>query len=349
MKLQLGMTRTKLSAICGGIVLMPIIILLWIIFSGVVAGERSQEFELKIRSGTSFNQIMRLLVHRNIVESDWKPRFTARLLGWRGKLKAGKYRIRSELSSYGLLKLLVDGRVAVERVTLPEGLQSRELAAILANRIEVDSTRFVAGVQDQDFCKALGIPGSSLEGFLFPDTYDFYWGMNAKQVIRIMVNQFHSQFNDSLRMGAEATGKSIIEILTLASIIEGEAVLDSERALISAVYHNRLRRGMRLQADPTIQFIIPDGPRRLLKKDLEMDSPYNTYRYSGLPPGPINNPGLASIVASMNPARANYLYFVANGDGSHTFSMTLQEHLRAKARFDSYRRSVRHSQKTKGK
>lgn len=349
MKLKLGTTRTKLGAICGGIVFITIPILLWIIFSSVVTGDRSQKFELKIRAGTSFNQIMRSLVRRNIVESDWKPQFTARLLGWRGKLKAGKYQIQSELSSYGLLKLLVDGRVAVERVTLPEGLQSREVAAILANRIEVDSTRFVAGVLDQDFCQALGIPGSSLEGYLFPNTYDFYWGMTAKQVIRIMVNQFHAQFNDSLRMAAEATGKSIIEILTLASIIEGEAVLDSERALISAVYHNRLRRGMRLQADPTIQFIIPDGPRRLLKKDLEMDSPYNTYKYSGLPPGPINNPGLASIVASMNPARASYLYFVANGDGSHTFTTTLGEHLRAKAKFDSYRRRVRRSQRTKGR
>ncbi|MDZ7265633.1 MAG: endolytic transglycosylase MltG, partial [candidate division KSB1 bacterium] len=129
-------------------------------------------------------------------------------------------------------------------------------------------------------------------------------------------------------------------ILTLASIIEGEAMVDSERVLVSAVYHNRLQRGMLLQADPTIQYIIPDGPRRLLNRDLRIDSPYNTYLHAGLPPGPVNNPGLRSIYAALNPAPVDYLYLVARGDGTHIFSRNLREHQIAKQKFDMYRKMV---------
>jgi UPF0755 protein len=130
------------------------------------------------------------------------------------------------------------------------------------------------------------------------------------------------------------------EVLTLASIIEGEAMVDTEMPIISSVYHNRLRRGMPLQADPTIQYIIPDGPRRLLYRDLKIDSPYNTYLYAGLPPGPINNPGVHAIRAALLPAESKYIYFVANGDGTHSFSENYSQHLRAKKRFDAYREQV---------
>ena len=130
------------------------------------------------------------------------------------------------------------------------------------------------------------------------------------------------------------------QVLTLASIIEGEAVLDHERSIVSALYHNRLRSRMRLQADPTIQYIIPDGPRRLFSADLEIESPFNTYIVWGLPPGPVNNPGLKSILAALYPAQVDYLYMVANGDGSHTFSRTMDEHLRAKRRFDRIRNGM---------
>ena len=138
------------------------------------------------------------------------------------------------------------------------------------------------------------------------------------------------------------------QILTLASIIEGEAILDNERPLISSLYHNRLKKGMRLQADPTIQYILDGPPRRLLIKHLEIDSPYNTYKYSGLPPGPINNPGKASILAAIFPAETNYLYMVAVGDGSHTFSTNLTDHNRAKEEFDKVRRKVAREKRNKG-
>ncbi len=188
---------------------------------------------------------------------------------------------------------------------------------------------------------ALGVNAASLEGYLYPNTYSFFWGVSPREIIRTMVQEFYHHVGDSLRQRAAALGLTVHQALTLASIIEGEAVVDSERALIAAVYHNRLRQGILLQADPTIQYIVPGPPRRLRNRDLEIASPYNTYRYPGLPPGPVNNPGLVSIRAALYPAPVNYLYFVARGDGSHVFSRTLEEHLRAKRDFDRVRARVR--------
>jgi UPF0755 protein len=184
----------------------------------------------------------------------------------------------------------------------------------------------------------MGVQANSLEGYLYPDTYFFTYGVQAPEVLRTLVGHFWKVYNDSLKARTEELGWTVHQVVTLASIVEGEARVDSERALISAVYHNRLKRGMLLQASPTVQFLLPDGPRRLLKRDLEIDSPYNTYRYPGLPPGPINNPGRKSLLAALWPAPVRYLYFVANGDGTHTFSYTLAQHLRAKRKLDRIRR-----------
>jgi UPF0755 protein len=160
-----------------------------------------------------------------------------------------------------------------------------------------------------------------------------------------MVQEFWRQIPDSAEQRARELGMTLHEIITLASLVEGEAMVDSERAMIAGVYRNRLRRGMRLQADPTIQYIIPDGPRRLLKKDLQIESPYNTYLHAGLPPGPINNPGRKSIEAALYPRDVPYLYFVARGDGSHVFSVTMSQHVQAKRAFDRVRRQVKQQQK----
>lgn len=323
----------------GGFIIIFAIV--WLFFSSIVTGTSGNSFPLKISKGLSFYSIINLLQKNEIISNSFKLKSTARLLNLRSKLKAGKYEIQGGISSYALLKQLTEGKVAVERVRILEGIRAKQIAGILQQRTEIDSARFMQFVNDPNFVKTLGIEAKTLEGYLFPDTYNFYWGMKSEDIISMMVNEFKINFNDSLRTRAAEQGRSVVEVLTLASIIEGEAVVDSERSTVSAVYHNRLKRGMRLQADPTIQYIIEDGPRRLLKRDLEIDSPYNTYKYKGLPPGPINNPGLASIKASLYPKKVNHLYFVANGDGSHTFSRTLKEHLRAKTKFDQYRRKIK--------
>ncbi len=316
----------------------------WLFFSSVVPGAPDEVHELKIRRGMGYNQIVARLVEQGIIESRKKVDWVAQLLGYKGRIKAGRYRIPGGASSYALLKQLVEGRIALERVTIPEGSQAREIAGLLQRKIEIDSARFMHLVQDTAYVRRFGLDAPSLEGFLFPDTYRFHWGMSEEQVIERLVGEFKKRFDDTLQARAKALGWRTVEVVALASIIEGESMLDSERPIISGVYHNRLRHGMRLQADPTIQYIIPDGPRRLLKRDLEIDSPYNTYLYRGLPPGPVNNPGIESIRASLYPADVDYIYFVANGDGSHTFSRTWREHLKAKARFDAYRERVKRMQ-----
>lgn len=317
----------------------------WLFFSPVVAGSDSMDHMVKIHRGRSFAQILDLLEAQKVVRGKGKLTLVARLTGLRTRLKAGEYRIRAGLSSYGLLKMLADGRVVVRKVTIPEGKTSRQIAGLFLRRLESDSTGFMRLVNDSSFARRLGVPAPTLEGFLYPDTYRFSWGMPAEQLISTMVKQFFRQYSDTLRARADQLGWTMLEVVTLASIIEGEAVVAGERKLISAVYHNRLKRGMNLQADPTIQYIIANGPRRLRNRDLEIDSPYNTYRYSGLPPGPINNPGIASIRAALYPAKVNYLYFVAAGDGTHRFSRTYAEHLRAKAKFDRIRRQVERSKR----
>ena len=204
----------------------------------------------------------------------------------------------------------------------------------------MDEETFLSLCTDDRFIESFDIKALSLEGFLFPDTYQFYEDETAKRIIETMVLQYRKLFKEELDYRLELYGLTELEMVTLASIIEGEAIYDSERPLISAVYHNRLEREMRLQADPTIQFIIDDGPRRLLIRDLRIESPYNTYLNYGLPPGPINSPGRASLRAALTPADADFLFFVANGEGYHTFSRTEAEHIQAKKKFQRYRRKV---------
>ncbi|MFL3013020.1 MAG: endolytic transglycosylase MltG, partial [Candidatus Neomarinimicrobiota bacterium] len=182
---------------------------------------------------------------------------------------------------------------------------------------------------------------NTLEGYLFPETYYFFEGVDKKSVVKRLVKEHQLFWNKQNISKADSLGFSPYEIIIIASIIEGEAIYDSERPTISAVYHNRLKRGMKLQADPTVQYIIEDGPRRLLNKDLRIKSPYNTYMYKGLPPGPINSPGAQSLHAALNPQTNDYLYFVAKGDGYHTFSRNEKEHERAKRAFQRVRKKVK--------
>ncbi len=298
-----------------------------------------------IQRGMRLHQIADSLQREGIIPDRDQFLFAARLIDRHQPLKAGKYALTPGLSLKELLRLLRSGKSMEERVTLPEGKTAEEFAAILARALDLNPQEFLQAVADTALARTLGIAAPGLEGYLYPDTYHFYWGATPREVVAMLVREFQRRLDDTLRAHIAASGLSLHEIVTLASIIEGEAVIDSERAIISAVYHNRLRAGMRLQADPTIQYILPGPPRRLLFRDLEIDSPYNTYLYAGLPPGPVNNPGIASIRAAAKPAAEGYLYFVAHGDGSHVFSYTLQQHLNAKADFDRVRARVRREQK----
>lgn len=294
-----------------------------------------------VSRGMRLHQIADSLQQAGIIPDRNKFLLAAKLVERNRPLKAGKYALAPGLSLKDLLSLLRSGKSMEERVTLPEGKTSEDYAAILQRELGLDANEFLQLVSDSSFARELGIAAPRLEGYLYPNTYNVYWGATPREIAIMLVREFQRQLDDSLRARIAASGMTLHEIVTLASIIEGEAVIDSERTVISAVYHNRLRAGILLQADPTIQFVVPGPPRRLLFRDLEIDSPYNTYLYPGLPPGPVNNPGIKSIRAAVQPARENYLYFVARGDGSHVFSYTLQQHLNAKADFDRVRARVR--------
>ena len=301
-------------------------------------GKKGDKVTILVPRGTSAQKIAELLREKKVIRSPERFLWAAKLHGARRDLKAGLYRLPLGESNSVLVQILRKGRVAEIKVSLPEGIRSRKMAGIFHRKIGVDSTQFMTLVNDTSFVKELGVNANSLEGYLFPNTYFFPYGVDARLVIQTLVHHFWNAYTDSLKERTKEMGWTVHEVVTLASIIEGEAKIDSERPVISAVYNNRLKRGMLLQASPTIQFLLPDGPRRLLKKDLEIDSPYNTYKYPGLPPGPINNPGIKSIRAALYPAPVKYLYFVARGDGSHIFTYTLREHLRAKRTLDRLRR-----------
>ena len=308
----------------------------------ITQGEFSNTpIEVCISKGLTVNAIADSLEKYKVIKKSNEFIIASKILQTSTMLKAGKYIFNEGLTLSQIINIIVDGKTATTKIVIPEGFTSYQIASLLARKCELDSVKFITLVNDQEFANNLGIDAETLEGYLYPDTYFFYWGINEEESIKILVNEFQKKLNISLKEKVLDRGWSIHQVITLASIIEGEAVIDSERTIISAVYNNRLERGIFLQADPTIQYIIPDGPRRLLHRDLAIDSPYNTYRYTGLPPGPVNNPGIKSIIAAINPAKVKYIYFVAKGDGSHIFTRTLKQHLAAKRKFDEYRKTVK--------
>lgn len=303
---------------------------------------------LKIPSGTSFQQISDSLYRKNLIRNKTLFRLLGVLTGKDEKIQSGLYKIPRELSSWQVLNYLTKGNNIIVKVTIPEGISARKIAGILKETVEIDSAKFMLLVNDSNFAHSLGVKADRLEGYLIPETYYFDWKMSEAEIIKFLVNKTLSLFEaDSVQQQLAQLNMTVKEILTLASIIEGEVQVDSERVLVSSVYHNRLDRGWLLQADPTIQYILPEGPRRLTYKDLEIDSPYNTYKYPGLPPTPINNPGKKSIFAALYPAETRYIYFVATGDGGHRFSRTASEHAYWKQKFDQVRREVRLEERRK--
>jgi UPF0755 protein len=261
------------------------------------------------------------------------PRFFRTLSAVRGldiRLEAGRFRLERGLSTGALVERLTraDPPIAYQ-VTLPEGLRASEIAGLLSRKAAIDSAGFMAAVTDSARARALGSPVGSLEGYLFPETYRIDAGTTPAQVAAVLVEQFWRVFDDAMRDRARAAGLMPHQALTLASIIEREVRLGEERPIVASVFHNRLRRGMKLEACPTIEYLFGRPMSRLSAAERNVDSPYNTYRYRGLPPGPICNPGAASLHAAAAPASTDFLFFVAAGDGSHIFSRTLAQHLRA--------------------
>lgn len=270
---------------------------------------------------------------------DWM----ARLTGWGDQIKAGHYRIESGASNYDMLNKLRRGLQAPVRVTIPPGSRPEVVAAVAGLNMAFSKEEFLQALRDSSLAAQLDTDTTHLFGYMRPETYQFYWLNQPEQVIRSIKEQF-DRFYANLQAEADSLPVDLSkeEVLTLASIVEWETGLPEERPKVAGVYLNRLQLGMPLQADPTVQYAVlqkEGAKRRLLFEDYEIQHPYNTYNYRGLPPGPLTNPSPSSIRAVLNPAEHQYRYFVANPDRpGHTFSRTHTEHVRAANR---YRRIMR--------
>ncbi len=245
------------------------------------------------------------------------------------KIQPGEYELNGAMSPADILSKLLAGRVLLHTVTIPEGYTVNQIADVLEEQQITSGTEFLKLASDKSFMKTLGIAAETAEGYLFPDTYRFARGTPAKDVVRTMVDQLGRVMTEEWQARANDMNLTIHQVLTLASVIEKETGSGDERPHISSVFHNRLKKRIPLQSDPTVIYGLPNFDGNLRKKDLSHSSPYNTYRWAGLPPGPIASPGADSIRAALYPAKSKYLYFVSRNDGTHHFSATLMEHNRA--------------------
>ena len=301
--------------------------------------------EVHIQPGMSARRIGHLLQTQNLIRSAEVFALAVRLQGLEHQLEAGTYHLDGTRSTTAIIRRLLEAPVRTRRVTIPEGLTRQEVAGLLGRSGLVDSSRFLTLTEDAVLLRKLGIETPTLEGYLFPETYFFDVETTATAVIERMVEEFHQVFADSLRDRLSVIGLSLHEAVTLASIVEGEAMAQKERPIISGVFQRRLRLERRLESCATVEYALGVHKKRLTNEDLQVDSPYNTYRHRGLPPGPIGNPGKAALLATLYPTDTDYLYFVARGDGTHIFSRTNKEHVKAK---QTVRRQQRRSRSQSG-
>jgi peptidoglycan lytic transglycosylase G len=281
----------------------------------------------QVKKGQSVKSVIRELRKQKLTGPAWALGFYYGRHYQSQSIKAGTYRFPEHYRQTRILELLIAGAQENTRITFPEGWTSRQMAARLADTISLDPDRFLEAVNNEELCEKLGVVSSSLEGFLFPDTYNLLYDSTAEEIIMMMTRRFREVLNEH---APDAPDSEIIyQKIILASLIEREARLDSERKTVAGVIMNRLHKKYKLQCESTVRFLTGNWTGPLSAEDLAIDSPYNTYKYYGLPPGPICNPGRTSIEAAFAPEETPYLYFVANPDGSHTFSKSLREHNKA--------------------
>lgn len=283
---------------------------------------------LVIQKGSNVKSIADLLYKKKIIYNKTYFYIVTYIKKADKKLKAGTYKLPERMSYISLVDLLTKGeKNNYIKVTIPEGIWLPDLAGLLKNKIGLDSSKVINLANDEKFIKSLNLYTESLEGYLLPETYYFDKSITEEQVLKFLVKQSKSLFDSNAVKKMNKLNMNMHQILTLASIIDGESNRFDEFDKISSVYYNRLKLGMPLQADPTIQYIFrQEKLKRILYKHLAVDSPFNTYKNAGLPPAPINNPGKQAINAALNPANTNYYYFVVSSDGAHVFAVTLAEH-----------------------
>ncbi|EAX46410.1 aminodeoxychorismate lyase [Thermosinus carboxydivorans Nor1] len=287
---------------------------------------------ITVEPGMTTNDIGMLLKQRGLILNELLFRVLAKIEGLDGSLQAGEYQITPSMTVRQIIDMLARGETAYRQFTIPEGFTVDQVAALLEQHKISDASQFKSLARayvPYDYMTAGEGTLYTVEGFLFPDTYRVASGATAEDILKMLTKQFDRQFTPAMRARAAELNLSIREVIILASLVEKEAQLERERPIIASVFFNRLKQGMPLQSCATIQYILGYPKPELTVQDTQIVSPYNTYQHSGLPPGPIANPGLASIQAVLYPAETDYLYFVADKSGAHRFSRTYDEHLAA--------------------
>jgi UPF0755 protein len=293
--------------------------------------------------GSGMSAVADTLDTRGVIGSPAVFKLYARMKGSASRLQPGVYEVRRGAAFDLILRKLATGDVVKTRLVIPEGWELRRIAPRLAQITGQPADSVLSRLMDPAQAERYGVPGPTLEGYLYPATYVFPMGTGLDGILRELTGQYKRVWTQEMRTKAQALGMSEREVVTLASIVEKEAKVWTERPTIARVYLNRLRRGMRLEADPTVQYALGEHQRRLLRRHIQetADDPYNTYRNRGLPPGPIASPSRGAIEATLNPAEHDFIFFVARANGTHVFTRTYNEHLREVARYRAEMRARR--------
>jgi UPF0755 protein len=319
------LTALVLLAVAAGVVLVAVHV-----YRPYKAYTAAEQF-VEIPQGSSVPAIARRLEQAGVVRNALAFRYAAWVTQGTRAMKAGEYRFDRPMSAIEVAEKIARGDVYVRPLTFREGLTMWEMAEVFEREGYGTRQAFLDAASRSDLIRSLDPEAADLEGYLFPDTYSVPRGITADRLVAMMVGHFKNQFEATLPARAAASGRTVREIVTLASLVEEETGRAEERPIVAGVYANRLKIGMGLQCDPTVLYALRRAGRdvaNITRADLQFDSPYNTYRYAGLPPGPIASPGKASVDAALDPADVPYLYFVSRNDGSHVFATTLAEHNR---------------------
>ncbi len=297
--------------------------------------EGSDEKKFSVRAGQNLDDIISELRSADIISNSFLFKLSVKLTGKENQIISNSYLFKNGMSNSDLIDILTDKSIMqLIRITIPPGYSLRQIANLAEKKLSLSKEKFLKEASNDSLISLLGLSGQikNLEGFLYPDTYEVSPAINEKNLVSLLFNEFKKKILDDNDIQSDIAEQqtTLLKTLTLASIIEGETRIEEEKPVIAGVYVNRLKKGMRLEADPTVQYVFPGGPKpRLLFEDLKIKSPYNTYLNKGLPPGPINNPGISAVRAALNPAVHDYIFFVATGEGGHKFTENYAQHQQA--------------------
>jgi UPF0755 protein len=302
------------------------------------ASQKAEDRVITISAGQLFSETTAALAKAHIINDPYKFKIIARLKGYDKKLQAGEYALSAAMSPIQILQKMVSGEVRLYRLTVPEGLNLYQIADLVDKAGLASKNDFIAAANSAEFANQQDLDADTFEGYLFPETYFFPKNIPVKKIISTMVSRFRQIFNLTWQQRAKQLGFTVHQVVILASIIEKETGTPFERPIISSVFHNRLNKKMRLESDPTVIYGLKNFDGNLKRKHLETPTPYNTYKRSGLPAGPIANPGKGSLEAALYPADTKFIYFVSKKDQTHQFSTNLEDHHRAVQKYQLRRR-----------